>query len=68
MKNKPQILYIHGGMTFKNRKDYLHFLKTRTVSLGKSKRWAEGYLDKEIGKIMQSMTNGKFISRDIFLS
>ena len=49
MKNKPQILYIHGGMTFKNRKDYLHFLKTRTVSLGKSKRWAEGYLDKEIG-------------------
>jgi len=27
MKNKTQILMVHGGMTFKSEKDYLHFLK-----------------------------------------
>jgi len=27
MKNKKQILFIHGGYTFENRKDYLKFLK-----------------------------------------
>ena len=32
MKTKTQILYIHGGMTFKNQKDYLHFLKTRKIA------------------------------------
>jgi predicted alpha/beta hydrolase family esterase len=50
MKKKPQILMIHGGMTFKNRKDYLLFLKTRKISIEKKIRWAEGYLDKELGK------------------
>lgn len=49
MKNKTQILYIHGGMTFKNRKDYLHFIKNRKISVEKKKRWAEEYLDKELG-------------------
>ena len=41
---------IHGGMTFKNRKDYLHYLKTKEISLDKKVRWAEGYIDKELGK------------------
>ena len=50
MKNKPQILYIHGGMTFKNRKDYLHYLKNRPISIHKKKRWSTDYLDKELGK------------------
>jgi len=50
MKNKHQILMIHGGMTFKNQKDYLDFLKTREISIKKKIRWAEGYLDKELGK------------------
>lgn len=48
-KLKPQILYIHGGMTFKNHRDYLHFLKTRTISLDKDKRWSGQYLDKKLG-------------------
>ncbi len=49
MKNKTQILMIHGGNTFKNRKDYLNYLKTKEVSIEKKIRWAEGYLDKELG-------------------
>ncbi|HYF10549.1 MAG TPA: alpha/beta hydrolase [Candidatus Paceibacterota bacterium] len=36
-------------MTFKNREDYLHYLKTREIALDK-KRWAQGYLDKKLGK------------------
>jgi predicted alpha/beta hydrolase family esterase len=47
---KTQILMVHGGMTFKNGKDYLHYLRTKEVSIEKKKRWAEGYLDKELGK------------------
>jgi predicted alpha/beta hydrolase family esterase len=50
MKKKTQILYIHGGMTFKNQKDYLHFLKTRKISIEKKVRWYNDYLDKELGK------------------
>jgi len=50
MKTKTQILYIHGGMTFKNQKDYLHFLKTRKISTEKKVRWSDDYLDKELGK------------------
>lgn len=50
MKNKPQILMIHGGMTFKNRKDYLHYLKTRSISIEKRKRWSTDYMDEKLGK------------------
>lgn len=48
-KRKRQILYIHGGMTFKNRKDYLRNLKTRKIKLHKSKNWSGDYLDKKLG-------------------
>lgn len=37
-------------MTFKKQKDYLHFLKTRQVSLEKKKFWPLEYLDKELGR------------------
>lgn len=47
---KTQIFIIHGGNTFKNRKDYLHYLKTRKISLETFKSWAREYLDKELGK------------------
>ena len=50
MKHKTQILYIHGGMTFKNRKDYLSYLKNKEVSTEKKIRWSDEYLDKELGK------------------
>lgn len=51
--NKIQILVIHGGMTFKNRKDYLSYLKNRKVSLEKRKNWAGDYLEKSLGKKYQ---------------
>ena len=37
-------------MTFKSKKDYVHFLKTRKISLEKKKSWAGDYLDKELGR------------------
>ncbi|MBU2037089.1 alpha/beta hydrolase [Patescibacteria group bacterium] len=50
MKAKTQILIVHGGMTFKNRKDYLNFLKNREISIAKKIKWSSDYLDKELGK------------------
>jgi uncharacterized protein len=45
---KPQIFLIHGGETFKNRRDYLKYLKTRTVVAVPKKRWAGEYLDEKL--------------------
>jgi len=50
---KTQILFIHGGMTFKNKKDYLKFLKTREISADKKIKWNGEYLDKKLGKDFQ---------------
>lgn len=50
MKKKPQIFILHGGMTFKNRKDYLSFLRRRTISIDKKSNWTHGYFDRELGK------------------
>jgi predicted alpha/beta hydrolase family esterase len=47
---KIQVLVIHGGMTFKNDKDYLHYLKTRKISLEKRVRWSGDYLRKSLGR------------------
>ena len=49
MKPKNQIFIVHGGMTFKNEKDYLRYLKTRTVTLGKKLSWTGEFLDKKLG-------------------
>jgi len=40
---------IHGGMTFKNDKDYVHWLKTKKVSTKKRPYW-EADLEKKLGK------------------
>jgi uncharacterized protein len=37
-------------MTFKNKKDYLKFLKTREISIEKKIRWTDDWLDKKLGK------------------
>jgi predicted alpha/beta hydrolase family esterase len=50
MKNKTQIFIVHGGDTFKNRKTYQKFLKTRPVSVKKRIKWQDEYLDKKLGK------------------
>ena len=47
---RNQIFIVHGGMTFKNKKDYVRFLKTRKVSLQKRIRWTGDYLDKKLGR------------------
>ena len=50
MKNRDQIFIIHGGMTFKSKKDYLSFLKDRKVSVEKKVSWSTEWLDKRLGK------------------
>lgn len=49
-KKRTQILFIPGGMTFKSKKDYLHYLKTRPISLEKRLKWHGNYLDQQLGK------------------
>ena len=50
---KTQILIIHGGSTFRTRRDYLQMLKKRKVSLEKRKNWAGDNLEKALGKNFQ---------------
>jgi len=50
---KKQILFIHGGMTFKNRKDYLQYLKSREISIEKKIKWGNEYLDRKLGKYFE---------------
>lgn len=50
MKKKIQVFIIHGGMTFRNKKDYLRFLKTRKISIEEKIRWTDDYLTKNLGK------------------
>ena len=48
-KKKTQIFYIHGGMTFKNKKDYLHYLRNRKILIEGKIRWSDDYLNQELG-------------------
>ena len=52
-RQKTQILYIHGGMTFKNKGDYLSYLKNRDIKLEKKVAWNGTYLDKKLGNSFQ---------------
>lgn len=47
---KKQLIYIHGGMTFRRYEEYLQYLRTREVSLEGYKSWAKGYLDESLGE------------------
>lgn len=49
-KNKSQLFLVHGGMTFKNNKDYVKYLKTRKILVEKKKKWHDQYLEKKLGK------------------
>jgi hypothetical protein len=48
-KPKPQLLLIHGGMTFKTKKDYLRHLKTQPISIEERKKWSGEYLKGKLG-------------------
>jgi len=50
MKNKKQIFLIHGGMTFKSKKEYLDYLKNREISIEERVSWTGDYLKKKLGK------------------
>jgi predicted alpha/beta hydrolase family esterase len=52
-KQQIQIFYIHGGMTFKSKRDYLHFLKTRKIKIDKKIKWSDDYLAKKLGNQYQ---------------
>lgn len=49
VKQRTQVLIIHGGETFKTKKDYLHFLKTRKISIKERIRWSGAYLKEKLG-------------------
>jgi predicted alpha/beta hydrolase family esterase len=50
VKSKIQVLLVHGGMTFKNERDYLHYLKTKEVTTMKKVSWTGDYLEQSLGK------------------
>jgi predicted alpha/beta hydrolase family esterase len=50
MKPKTQIFVVHGGMTFRNRRDYLSFLLHRPIHLEKRIRWTDDFLEKSLGR------------------
>ncbi len=53
MKTKTQILMIHGGTTFKKQKDYLNYLKNKEIKFLKKPKWADTYINEELGKKFQ---------------
>ena len=50
---KLQVLLIHGGMTFKTKKEYLNYLETKDISLEKRSSWSGSYLDSMLGRNYQ---------------
>ena len=52
-KEHTQLFLVHGGMTFNNKKEYMHFLKTRKIRIEKKLRWADEYVWKELGNQLQ---------------
>lgn len=52
-KMKAFLVYIHGGTTFKNRKEYFNYLKNKEISLEEFKSWAGEYLEENLSKYFQ---------------
>lgn len=46
---KIDVLYVHGGNTFMTDREYLKYLRTKKVSLGKRVRWNGDNLQKDLG-------------------
>lgn len=44
MKKKTQIFFVHGGMTFEDRGDYLDYLKNRKISIEERVKWNGDYI------------------------
>lgn len=65
---KHQIFYIHGGMTFKTKKEYLHWLKHRDISVKSKLRWSGEYLTKSLGKNFDIIRLRMPLSEDAYYS
>jgi predicted alpha/beta hydrolase family esterase len=50
MMSPVRILFVHGGMTFRNRSGYLQYLREKSVSLDQKITWSDQYLREELGK------------------
>lgn len=48
--NPIQVIYIHGGMTFNTKEEYLEWLKTREVTLENKSKWSDSYLAEALGQ------------------
>lgn len=61
---KTQVLVVHGGMTFKNEKDFLHYiLKERGVHLGNRQYWSKDWLPRALGNKFE-VTNPRMPLQD----
>ena len=49
-KDKTQLLYIHGGMTFNSKEKYIDYLKTRNLYLEDFKIWSGDYLRESLAE------------------
>lgn len=47
---KTQIFMVHGGMTFKNKDDYLSYLRTKEVSIEEKISWSGKYFKESLGE------------------
>ncbi|MCX7956016.1 MAG: hypothetical protein N2593_02860 [Patescibacteria group bacterium] len=52
MKN-PFLVYIHGGTTFKKKRDYINYLKNKEINLEETKNWSGDYLKEELNSYFQ---------------
>ena len=48
-----QVIFIHGGMTFKSHRDYLRYLKTKKAKLGEINYWSGRFLTQALGRKFQ---------------
>ena len=53
MNQRTQLFLVHGGMTFKNKTDYVQFLKNRKITIQKRSKWSEDYLTRNLGKTFE---------------
>jgi predicted alpha/beta hydrolase family esterase len=55
MKMKRQLMVIHGGNAFRNRKEYLRHLRTRKITIDNVASWSREYLARSLGAGVQTI-------------
>ncbi len=74
MPSKPQLFLVHGGNTFKTKKDYLNYLQTQKISIEPKIYWTNEFLEKSLGQTFEIIKpnfplkqNAKYSEWKIFL-